>query len=209
MKGVVANAVISAIPTWAGRVLPSVSAFVLIVATGVTLGWLRNARELRTDPALSADLDLFKLMPNGISGKPPQSYFASGQPYESDAYNLGQGKRLYTWFGCQDCHGDGRGKTGPSFLDGWWLYGPEMVSIVSSIRDGRPHGMPAFQQKMTIEEIWQLAGYVQTIGAYSAKTAAPGRNDDKNTRPAENRAPAQKFFDQGPANPRPDQGPSP
>jgi mono/diheme cytochrome c family protein len=40
---------------------------------------------------------------------------------------------------------------------------------LASIRDGRPHGMPAFRDKMTIEQIWQLAGYVQTIGAYSAE----------------------------------------
>ena len=50
---------------------------------------------------------------------------------------------------------------------------------------------------MTTEQIWQLAGYVQTIGAYSAKTAAPSRNDEKQTRPAENRAPAAILFDQG------------
>ena len=44
----------------------------------------------------------------------------------------------------------------PSLLDGWWYYGPEMVSIFASIRDGRPHGMPAFGSQMTTEQIWQL-----------------------------------------------------
>ncbi len=82
-------------------------------------------------------------MPNGISGRPPQVYFALDKPYETNAYDLSQGKRLYAWFGCKSCHGDGQGGIGPSFLDGWWLYGPEMVSIFASIRDGRPHGMPA------------------------------------------------------------------
>jgi cytochrome c oxidase cbb3-type subunit 3 len=84
-----------------------------------------------------------------------------------------------------------------------------MVSIAASIRDGRPHGMPPFRDKMTSEQIWQLAGYIQTIGAYSAKTAAPGRNDDKQTRPAENRAPASILFEEGPAALHVDQGPSP
>ena len=69
--------------------------------------------------------------------------------------------------------------------------------------------MPAFADKMTTEQIWQLAGYVQTIGAYSATTAAPSRNDEKHTRPSENRAPAAKHFDQGPTPVRPDQGPTP
>ena len=182
---------------------------VRLVGVGAVLGWERQARQLRTTPPASADLDLFNLMPNRISGTPPQSYFAAGQPYESDAYNLATGKRLYKWFGCQACHGDGSGGAGPSFLDGWWLYGPEMVSIVSSIRDGRPHGMPSFREKLTTEQIWQLAGYVQTIGAYSVKAAAPGRDDAKQTRPAENRGPAAILFQEGPAQVHSEQGPSP
>jgi cytochrome c oxidase cbb3-type subunit 3 len=189
--------------------LLAMAALFLLVAGSGCLGWLRQPRQLRTDPPAVADLDRFRLMPNGISGAPPESYFASGKPYETDGYSLSQGKRLYTWFGCQACHGDGRGSAGPSFLDGWWLYGPEMVSIVASIRDGRPHGMPAFRDRMTIEQIWQLAGYVQTIGAYSSKVAATGRNDDRQTRPAENRTPAEILFNAGPAGVHPDQGPSP
>ena len=172
-------------------------------------GCEREEREYRLDPPLAADLDKIKLMPNGINGAPPEIYYALGQPYESNAYNLSEGKRLYSWFGCAVCHGDGQGGTGPAFLDGWWLYGPEMVSIVASIRDGRPHGMPAFRDKMTAEQIWQLAGYVQTIGAYSSKTAAPSRNDTKQVRPSENRAPAAMFFDQGPTPLHTDQGPTP
>src|SRR4051812_5668225 len=101
-------------------------------------GCEREERQLRLDPAVSAALEKTELMPNGISGAPPQVYFALNSPYEHNAYNLGQGKRLYSWFGCKDCHGDGEGGVGPAFLDGWWLYGPEMVSLFSSIRDGRP-----------------------------------------------------------------------
>jgi cytochrome c oxidase cbb3-type subunit 3 len=179
--------------------------FIMFVLTGCE----REERQLRLDPPLAAALDQIPLMPNGISGAPPEVYFALDKPYESNAYDLNQGKRLYSWFGCESCHGDGRGGIGPSFLDGWWLYGAEMVSIAASIRDGRPHGMPPFRDKMTSEQIWQLAGYIQTIGAYSAKTAAPGRNDDKQTRPAENRAPASILFEEGPAALHVDQGPSP
>ncbi|WP_458759623.1 c-type cytochrome [Afipia sp. TerB] len=175
----------------------------------VVAGCQREERQLRLDPPVASALDKIALMPNRISGAPPEIYYALGKPYQSNAYNLSQGKRLYAWFGCETCHGHGEGGIGPAFLDGWWLYGPEMVSIVASIRDGRPHGMPAFANKMTTEQIWQLAGYVQTIGAYEAKTAAPSRNDDKYTRPAENRAPAKILFDQGPTPVRPDQGPTP
>lgn len=184
-------------------------ALLALLTTFALCGCEREERQLRLDPPIAAAMDRLRLMPNGISGAPPEVYFALDKPYENNAYDLSQGKRLYSWFGCKSCHGDGQGGIGPSFLDGWWLYGPEMVSIAASIHDGRPHGMPAFKDKMTSEQIWQLAGYVQTIGAYSAKTAAPGRDDDKQTRPAENRAPASILFDEGPAALHTDQGPTP
>ncbi|RWK63163.1 c-type cytochrome [Mesorhizobium sp.] len=192
------------------RLLAIAGLFVVALAVAATVGLLRQPRQYRVDPPVSAALEGLRLMPNGIAGSPPEVYFALGQPYEETAYDLNQGKRLYSWFGCASCHGDGEGGAGPSFLDGWWLYGPSMVSIAASIRDGRPHGMPAFRHKMTIDEIWQLAGYVKAIGAYSAKLTAPSRSDDRQTRPAENRAPAAILFDQGSAPVRrPKQGPSP
>lgn len=190
----------------AGQCAGAIAVAMLAVSLG---GCQREQRELRLDPPLAAAFDDIRLMPNRIAGTPPQVFFALDQPYETNAYNLAQGKRLYSWFGCSTCHGDGRGGVGPSFIDGWWLYGPEIVSIASSIRDGRPHGMPAFRDRMTAEQIWQLSGYIRTMGEYSAKTAAPGRNDDKQGRPAENRAPAKLLFDESPAVWHPDQGPTP
>ncbi len=181
----------------------------LLVLAGTGTGWLYAPREYRTDPPVSASLAGSPLMPAGISGAPAEIYFAMNEPFQKDAYQLSQGKRLYDWFGCRDCHGDGRGGTGPSFLDGWWLYGPEMVSIAASIRNGRPHGMPSFRDRMTEDQIWQLSGYVQTIGAYKVRNAAPGRNDDRYTRPAENRGPALMEFHEEPDTVNEDQGPRP
>lgn len=173
-------------------------------------GCEREQRQTRLDPPMAAAMADLRLMPNGISGTPPEIYFALDHTYEGNAYSLSQGKRLYSWFGCGSCHGaDGNGGIAPSFADGWWLYGPEMVSVTASIMDGRPHGMPAFRDKMTAEQIWQLAGYVRTIGAYSTRTGAPSRNDDKVARPAENRAPATILFEPGPARQQPGQGPTP
>jgi mono/diheme cytochrome c family protein len=105
----------------------------------IVAGCQREERQLRLDPPVTAALNDAALMPNGISGAPPQIYFALDKPYEGNAYNLSQGKRLYSWFGCKACHADGQGGIGPAFLDGWWYYGPEIVSIFASIRDGRPH----------------------------------------------------------------------
>lgn len=175
-------------------------AVLMIIASGALLtGCEREQRELRLDPPIMEALDHVAVMPNGISGAPPRVYPAMNKAYENNAYNLAQGKRLWTWFECKSCHGDGIGATGPSLIDGWWNYGPDAVSIFVSIRDGRPNGMPAFAKRLTAEQIWQLTGYVQTLGSYSATTAAPGRDDTRQTRPAENRAPASILFEQGQA----------
>jgi cytochrome c oxidase cbb3-type subunit III len=150
----------------------------------------REVRELRTDPPVADALNDVAPMPNRINGSLPSVFVALGGEYENNAYQLGQGKRLYDWFNCKGCHSNGGGASGPALTDGWWRYGPDPVSIFMSIRDGRPRGMPAYANKLTTEQIWQLAGYIRTIGAYSAKTAAPSRNDEMQSRPAENRAPA-------------------
>lgn len=150
----------------------------------------REQRSLRTDPPVAAALDKFRVMPIGIDGAPHEVDVALGHPSQNNVYELSQGKRLYAGFGCSGCHANGGGAYGPALMDGWWRYGADPVSVYVSIRDGRPHGMPAFAHHMTTEQIWQLAGYVRSVGAMSAQVAAPNRNDDMQPRPAENRAPA-------------------
>jgi cytochrome c oxidase cbb3-type subunit III len=151
----------------------------------------REERDFRTDPPIAHALDDVAAMPGGIAGQPPQVDRARGHGFLNNAYQLSEGKRLFDWFNCSGCHASmGGGASGPALSDAWWRYGPDEVSIFLSIRDGRPQGMPAFRDKLTTEQIWQLAYYVRTVGTASPKTAAPSRNDDMNARPAENRGPA-------------------
>ncbi|MBO1075503.1 c-type cytochrome [Roseomonas marmotae] len=153
-------------------------------------GCKREARQTRLDPPVAEALDQVRVMPNGISGRPAPVIAAMGEPYDGNAYQIAQGKRLYEWFNCQGCHADGGGASGPALMNGWWRYGPDPVSVFLSIRDGRPNGMPAFRDRLTTEQIWQLTGYVRMLGTTSISLAAPGRNDAMQSRPAENRAPA-------------------
>ena len=151
----------------------------------------REEREFRTDPPVAAGLDEVKPMANRINGSTPIVLAALDDPYEGNAYQLSQGKRLYASFNCQGCHADGGGGgSAPALLDGWWRYGPDRVSLFLSIRDGRPHGMPAFGSRLTTDQIWQLTGYIRALGAHYANVAAPSRNDAMQSRPADNRAPA-------------------
>lgn len=150
----------------------------------------REMRDLRSDPPEAAALDQVRPMENRIGGAAPRIIYALGQPYEGNAYQLNQGKRLYDWFGCKGCHAQGGGVIGPALMDGWWRYGSDPVSIYLSLRDGRPNGMPAFGQRMTTDQMWQLTGYIRSLGSYRPSTAAPSRNDEMQARPAENRGPA-------------------
>ena len=177
---------------------PFLRSLLIAAATIAVTACEREERALRLDPPVASALDEVPPMPTGIGGAPPQVNSALEKPSASKANELSQGKRLYNWMGCPQCHGDGQGRSGPPLLDGWWQYGPDVVSIFVTIRDGRPGGMPSFRDKLTTEQIWQVTGYIQTLGAYSAKTAAPSRDDGPQTRPAENRAPAAALFDKFP-----------
>jgi cytochrome c oxidase cbb3-type subunit 3 len=167
-----------------------VAVVVALLALPLLVACEREKRDLRLDPPALEALDAIATMPDEISGAPPDVYVAMNRTYEANAYQLSQGKRLYEWFNCTGCHANGGGGVGPAFLDGWWRYGPGPVSIFASIRDGRPHGMPSYRDKLTSEQVWQLAAYVQTIGMYAPRTAAPSREDEIESRPAENRGPA-------------------
>lgn len=166
-------------------------AVAVAAAAAATLGGCRREeRDYRLDPPVLEALDAVALMPGRIGGAPPDVYVAMDRSAESNAFSLSQGKRLYEVFNCRGCHADGGGASGPPFVDGRWRYGADPASVYASIRDGRDNGMPPFRDRLTPEQIWQLAGYVRTIGAYAPVTGATSRNDEMQSRPAENRGPA-------------------
>lgn len=110
-----------------------------------------------------------------------------GEHYERDAYDVQQGKRLFTWMNCTGCHAHGGGAIGPALMDDRWRYGGKIQQIYSSIRDGRRNGMPAWKNRLTDQQIWQLAAYVRSMGRYVRKDVAPSRDDALNSGKAESR----------------------
>jgi len=47
--------------------------------------------------------------------------------------------------------------------------------------------MPSFAGRLNDEQVWQLAAYVRSMSGQVAKSVAPSRDDQINSRPAENR----------------------
>ena len=85
-------------------------------------------------------------------------------PYAHDKVALAEGKKLFARFNCSGCHGDhAGGGMGPSLRDEAWMYGGSGADIFSTIAEGRAHGMPAWGTKLTQDQIWKLAAYIQSM----------------------------------------------
>jgi cytochrome c oxidase cbb3-type subunit 3 len=148
----------------------------------------RERRSFGTPPGEQDTLSEVPVSPLAPGGT-PAPVPALGARYDHNAYDIAQGKRLFSWFNCTGCHSNGGGGMGPALMDDSWTYGSEMPQIAATIRDGRPNGMPAFGRMVPQEQIWQLAAYVRSMGRNVPKGAAPGRNDDMQSGESENRRP--------------------
>ncbi len=81
--------------------------------------------------------------------------------YQTNAYEMAEGGRMFRWFGCDQCHQDGA----PGFLDladTRWRQGGATADLYRAIAEGRP-GMPAYANRITAQQIWQIAGYVHNL----------------------------------------------
>jgi len=106
--------------------------------------------------------------------------------YEENAFAMSEGKRLFSQMNCVGCHAHGGGGMGPALMDDKWIYGYQPEQIFSTIVEGRPNGMPSFRGKLPDYQIWQLAAYVRSLSGLTSKNAAPGRDDDMQSREPEN-----------------------
>ena len=120
------------------------------------------------------------LQPTLMAGEPDGALRADprGSLYEANAFHINEGQRLYTWFNCVGCHAHGGGGMGPALKDDEWRYGGSMAQIYATVADGRPNGMPSFRNRLTEQQIWQLAAYVRSLSGQPPKDAVPSRSDE-------------------------------
>jgi cytochrome c oxidase cbb3-type subunit 3 len=78
---------------------------------------------------------------------------------------------------CAACHGvDGRGNPAlgaPNLFDNVWLYGGDITSVVTTVRDGRGGVMPAWRARLTADEARLITAWVIAQGS----AARVARND--------------------------------
>ena len=85
------------------------------------------------------------------------------QELTSEQQMLRTGKELFSQR-CASCHGargSGMGaRSGPGLQGDNYRYGNDRDAVLTSIRDGREDGMPAFESVFTREQIEALTEYV-------------------------------------------------
>ena len=84
---------------------------------------------------------------------------------------------------CVGCHFHGGGGMGPALMDDEWRYGGRIDQIAASIAEGRPNGMPAWKDKLTSDQIWQLAAFVRTMSGQVRKDSVSSRADEVSNTP--------------------------
>ena len=107
------------------------------------------------------------------------------------AYSVSEGKRLYEMYNCVGCHAHGGGGIGPPLLDAKWIYGSEPQNVFDTIVEGRPNGMPAWQNKIPDQQVWELVAYVQSMSGNEPIDVLPSRSDHMSGKPPESSTPRQ------------------
>ena len=114
-------------------------------------------------------IPLVPLAPGG--GAPVWEKSPNAEKFAGDAEAIAAGKQLFMAMNCVGCHANGGGGMGPPLMDNVWIYGGAPGQIFSTIREGRPNGMPSFRGALPDEQIWQVAAFVRSL---SEGNAPPG-----------------------------------
>lgn len=80
-----------------------------------------------------------------------------------DGDAISQGKSIFKE-NCASCHKpDATGDIGPNLTDDTWIYGNDIKDVFSTVKNGRPNGMPDHATKLTPVQIQQVASFVLSL----------------------------------------------
>jgi mono/diheme cytochrome c family protein len=80
--------------------------------------------------------------------------------YQSNVYQVSQGGRYFSWYGCGACHAEGA----PGFRnlsDGRWRSGGGFDRVYRPI--AQRHGDLRFGARVPAEQLWQITAYVRDL----------------------------------------------
>ena len=145
----------------------------------------REERVFRVEPPYVMSVESIPVTRFAAGGGGPTTMPVNYNEYESNAWAMAEGKRLFLAFNCNGCHANGGGGMGPPLLDDKWIYGSEPEQVFATIMQGRPNGMPSWAGKIPDHQVWQLAGYVRSMSGLTRYDARPARADHMDTKPPE------------------------
>jgi cytochrome c oxidase cbb3-type subunit III len=158
--------------TVVARLAPIAIATMIAIAANNASAQQATAPDAQHGPNEIAVTGLF---PNG--GAPPP-LDRIGTRFEGNKLAIAAGKELFGQMNCTGCHFNGGGGMGPALMSGHWRYGGRIDQIYASIAQGRPNGMPSWQDSLQPQQIWELAAYVKSLAeptsSSAAQSAAPG-----------------------------------
>jgi cytochrome c oxidase cbb3-type subunit 3 len=84
-------------------------------------------------------------------------------PFDGKPDAVSAGHDLFGKMNCAGCHAyDLTGGMGPDLTDASWIYGGKPGEIFHTIAEGTARGMPAWKDKLTSDQIWQIVSYIQS-----------------------------------------------
>ncbi len=82
--------------------------------------------------------------------------------YERNAYQVAQGGRYFTWYGCGVCHGSDA--SAPLNLnDKLWSHGSDLDQVFRYIARGHAGALATYGERIPTEQLWQITAYVRTL----------------------------------------------
>lgn len=90
--------------------------------------------------------------------------------YQDNFYQLSEGGRYFSWYGCSLCHGeDSVGDR--SLADSRWIYGGGFADVYRAIVQRHPE--ENYASRIASEQLWQITAYVRDL---------PGHHPEKRRR---------------------------
>jgi mono/diheme cytochrome c family protein len=80
--------------------------------------------------------------------------------FEGNAFQVSQGGRYFTWYGCGACHAQGAQGV-LNLADGRWRHGGSVDAVYASV--ARRHGRYRYGERIPAEQLWQLTAYVRQL----------------------------------------------
>ena len=127
--------------------------------------WASYAQDAGAVPASdAADPTLLKVPVSGLSPGSVQVQPDIQNPVAGDPEAVNRGQNDFNQFNCVGCHApNGAGGMGPALSNHKFIYGSEPAQIYLSILQGRPNGMPAWNNTLPETVIWDLVAYIKSI----------------------------------------------